>query len=71
MKESRSSKYGRFLAEWVKFTINSLPDFKRDTYKAILVEQLKTYSFEPRSKGIHELRNMEDFNINEPDIQRA
>ncbi len=55
MKETRAGKYGRNLAVWIHYTINSLPKYKRADYTKRFVEELTNYCFDPRKKG--EIRN--------------
>jgi hypothetical protein len=54
----RAATYGQVLADWVVYTINTIPETGRESYKSKLVEELKNYSFEPRKKG--EQRNATD-----------
>ena len=72
-KEGRARKYGRNLAVWINYTIETIPDDSRQDYKKNLVNELKTYSFKPRktyerrNEGcINELEHIKDVNINEP-----
>jgi len=73
MAHGRAVKYGRFLAEWAKHTINSIPEHQRENYKIKLIEELKNYSFESRRKGepknvgcVYELDDILEFNIKDP-----
>jgi hypothetical protein len=47
----RAATYGQVLADWVVYTIKTIPETERETYKSRLIEELKNYSFEPRKKG--------------------
>jgi len=51
MNETRAGRYGRNLAIWINYTIDTLPEQKREQYKTEFVRELKTYSFVPRKKG--------------------
>jgi len=51
MKETRIGKYGKNLAVWIEHTINTIPKNQRENYKTRFLEELDTYSLEPRKKG--------------------
>ena len=51
MKESRAAKYGRFLAAWVDWSVQKIPEHQRECYKSRLMNEIKTFSFKPRRKG--------------------
>jgi hypothetical protein len=51
MDETRAGKYGRFLALWINYTINTIPPRNREQYRANFIKELRDYSFEPRKKG--------------------
>jgi len=75
MEEGRVVKYGRFLATLVNILIKheSYP-MTTQKYKARFIEELKTYSFEPRRKGepknlgcVWELKNINNLNLSNPE----
>lgn len=51
MKEGRAAKYGRFYAALVDYTIQTIPEPKREGYRSRLVQELERFSFKPRRKG--------------------
>jgi hypothetical protein len=54
----RAATYGQVLADWVVYTIKTIPKSKQENYKLRFIEELKSYSFEPRKKD--EPRNSAD-----------
>jgi hypothetical protein len=44
MAETRAGKYGRNLAVWIDFTIDTMPENSRNGYRARFLEELSTYS---------------------------
>jgi len=73
MKETRASKYGRFLSEVIIYIINTTPQDKRTEYKSKFLEELQNFSFQRRRKGEPkhtgcrwELYDIENFNITYP-----
>ncbi len=74
MEEGRGAKYGRFLAGWVRHTINTIPEPRREEYKERFIAELKKYSFEPRKKGepmnsgcVRELDMYDDLDVEDPE----
>ena len=74
MKETRAGKYGRNLAIWIDFTIDTQPDDLKANYRARFLEELNTYSLKPRKNGqppnegcVHELSDLVNANINNPE----
>ncbi len=51
MSEPRPYVYGRFLAHWVKLTINSLPPAERLGYRIRFVDELQKFSFKPKKQN--------------------
>ncbi|MCX6774800.1 MAG: hypothetical protein NTY99_01775 [DPANN group archaeon] len=47
----RAATYGQVLADWVGYTIQTIPETEREAYRSKLIEELRKYSFEPRKKG--------------------
>jgi hypothetical protein len=73
MKETRAGKYGRSLAAWINYTIQGMSEKQRNEYRSRFLEELGTYSFEPRKKGqprnqgcVHELFEIADADITNP-----
>ena len=69
MKETRAGKYGRFLATLLDYLIDAMPADYREGF----IQELSTYSFEPRKKGmprgsgcVYELEDLDGFNIEDP-----
>jgi len=74
MEETRGAKYGRNLAIWVNYTIQTLPEEKRESYQNRLIKELRKYSLKPRKKGeprnsgcAFELENIDKCNIKNPE----
>lgn len=74
MKEARAGKYGRNLASWIDFTIDTIPKAQRDDYRARFLKELSRYSLKPRKKGqphnegcVHELSDIVDVDISNPE----
>ncbi len=72
-EEGRGVKYGRFLAAWVNHTISTIPEAERDEYRAKFLEELETYSFEPKKRGspensgcVREIRDIDELDIGDP-----
>ena len=68
-KETRAGKYGRFLAVWINYTLNT-HDKK---YKERFLEELERYSFKPRKKDeprhegcVLELEDIAELDISNP-----
>ena len=51
MEETRAKKYGRNLATWINYTINTIPELQRGNYRKRFIWELRKYSFEHRKKG--------------------
>ncbi|MDO8623541.1 MAG: hypothetical protein Q7R52_04815 [archaeon] len=74
MEESRGGKYGRFLGNLTNIIIDSvIPDSEKESYKTCLINEIKSYSFEPRKSGtpkssgcVWELIDMDSFDISNP-----
>jgi hypothetical protein len=71
MIETRSGKYGRNLAMFVSRVLDSIP--ADQGYRKAFLNELQTYSLEPRKKGtlpgpgcVNELENIENIDINNP-----
>ena len=71
---NRAATYGRNLGTWVAQTINSQPEEQREDYKTRFLNELKTYSFEPRKNGQppnsgckNELSDIVECDINNPE----
>ncbi len=74
MKKTRAGKYGRNLAIWIDFTIDTIPQDLRDDYRARFLEELSTYSLKPRRNGqpcnegcVHELSDLAEIEISNPE----
>ncbi len=74
MKETRTGKYGRNLAVWIDYTIDTIPENLRNEYRARFLDELSTYSFKPRKNGqprnegcVHELSGLADVDISNPE----
>ncbi len=74
MTETRAGKYGRNLAVWIDFTIDTMPESSRNEYRARFLEELSTYSLKPRKNGqprnegcVHELSDLIDVEISNPE----
>lgn len=70
MPGTRAGKYGKYLAMWINFTIDSMPL----DYRTRFLSELRTYSFEPRKNGeavnsgcVHELDDLADADITNPE----
>jgi hypothetical protein len=73
MKETRAGKYGRNLAIWIDFTIDTIPETEREKYRARFLDELSTYSLKPRKNGqprnegcVHELSGLVNIDISNP-----
>ena len=73
-REGRARKYGRNLAIWIVYTLETMPYNLRQDYQKNLVKELKTYSFkqrrewERRNEGcINELEHIENVDITNPE----
>lgn len=73
MIESRAGKYGRFLSEWIGYTINRIPEEQRKAYKTSFLREFRKYSFEgkrrkePPNKGCtRELQKLTNPDISDP-----
>ena len=73
MSETRAGKYGRNLAGWIHHTFSTLPVDQRDQYKTQFIQELRTYSFEPRPDGtpanagcVYELSDIVTIDIGNP-----
>ncbi len=71
--ESRGGKFGRNYAALVRYVIDDRPVGERDRYRASFLEELETYSFEPRKKGlpensgcVWELNEIDEINLSNP-----
>lgn len=72
MEETRSGKYGRFLGVFISNYIkNFILLSKQESYKTLLVKELKGYSFESRQKGTPKNSGCiwELVDISDPDYQ--
>lgn len=75
MNETRGGKYGRFLAQTVNHVIDiSVQESEKREYRTRFIEELRTYSFEPRRKGaprnkgcVWELNNLEEIDFTNPE----
>jgi hypothetical protein len=74
MKETRAGKYGRNLAIWANYTINTIPESMRQEYITRFLDELAMYSFEPRKNGqphnegcVHELSDLTEIDISSPE----
>lgn len=72
MTENRWWKYGRNLAILVSYVVNNMPE--KDDYKKRLIDEIKTYSFQPRKKGSpvnwgckNELFDISEVNVKNPE----
>jgi hypothetical protein len=72
MEETRAGKYGRNLAIWIEYTIDTIPE--KEDYKKKLIQELQTYSFEPKKKGqpnnsgtVYELSDLLSIDVNNPE----
>lgn len=73
MSETRAGKYGRSLAFLAGYTIQSIPSDQREEYRSLFLDELRTFSFEPRREGtpvnrgcVHELSDIVDVDISDP-----
>jgi hypothetical protein len=73
MAETRVGRYGRNLAIWIEYTINTLPQQQRSIYTARFLKELKTYSFkskrkeQPPNEGcVHELSDLICVDVKKP-----
>jgi len=71
---TRPGNYGKFLAQWMNYTIETIPSCRRAEYRKSLERELRDYSFEPRREGTprnsgcaHELEGMEILDISDPE----
>ena len=74
MEETRAGKYGRNLAIWIDYTIDTMPENLRNDYRARFLEELNTYSLKPRKNGqprnegcVHELSDLAEVDISNPE----
>jgi len=75
MKERRGAKYGKFLADWINATIESISyPLTSEEYKLKFIKELKNYSFKRRKKGeqrndgcVWELENIGNLNLSNPE----
>lgn len=74
MKETRAGKYGRNLAIWIDYTIDTMPENSRGDYRARFLEELSTYSLKPRKNGqprnegcVHELFVLASVDLSNPE----
>ena len=74
MEETRGGKYGRCLASWIGYTINTIPEGKKEDYRTRFLKELDNYSFKPRKVGeplndgcVHELKDIEHINVQSPE----
>jgi len=71
MDETRASKYGRNLAIVLNAVLDSIP--ANSNYRKVFLNELQTYSLEPRKKGMpigtnctHELADIENVTLANP-----
>jgi hypothetical protein len=71
--ETRSGKYGRFLAQWVNETIAGQPAERQPSYLASFLTELATYSLTPRYAGqsrnegcVKELEDIDILDLDNP-----
>jgi len=78
MGSTRAGRYGQNLAIWISDTLNtktaSLSEKQGKTYRARFLNELKSYSLEPRKAGqprnsgcVHELSDISVVNIDNPE----
>lgn len=74
MAETRAGKYGRNLARWINYTIDTILENQRDEYRAKFLRELKTYSLERRKNGqprnsgcVHELSDLTEIDVTNPE----
>lgn len=74
MKETRAGRYGKNLAIWIDYTIETIPEDLREVYRARFLEELGTYSLKPRKNGqplnegcIHELSDLVNVDLSGPE----
>ena len=74
MEETRAGKYGRNLAIWIDYTIDTMPEKLREDYITRFLEELSTYSLKPRRNGqprnegcVHELSDLVNVDISNPE----
>jgi hypothetical protein len=74
MSETRAGKYGRILARWIDYTINTLPESQRENYRLRFLGELNNYSLIPRKIGqprnegcVNELSDLVNVDIANPE----
>ena len=74
MSETRPGWYGRFLALWIDYIIQTIPEQQREWFKSRLVKELRGYSLEGRKEGesrnsgcVHELDELVKLDIENPE----
>lgn len=50
MSETRPGRSGRFLALWIDYIIQTIPEQQREWFKSRLVKELRGYSLEGRKE---------------------
>lgn len=71
-KENRTERYGRALANWINFTIGSIPETEKTVYRQTVIEGLENFAVVPRKRGEPngnscELEGMEEIEIRNPE----
>jgi hypothetical protein len=73
MRETRANKYGRNLAIWIDYTIDTFPKNVKEDYRAEFLEELSKYSLkqrkngQPRNEGcVYELLDLVKVNMGNP-----
>lgn len=60
MNQTRAGRYGNNLAAWVDYTITTIPESQRQSYKSLFLKEIKAYSFEPEHLSRCNIKNPKD-----------